>query len=225
MRLSLVESSVVLSSSDEWVGSHSVARGSCRCSPALVSVWQWGYTEQWRKMAVYLYRKHSSNFWSSYTAHAPLCPSHCGNRALRSTGPSQGRFQTPPPLFLFLLPLSSSFPPSLSLSSCPPPIPIYTTPPAPPSECTWWHSILVRRIPPCKERKSDCNRTQWLFFSGCLLVMWCVVLMSLYVFVEVWSLKFYPLPWSINIFMQQPHKHICTIHSLPHVNYDLHLNK
>lgn len=181
MRPSLVEPPVVLSSSDECVGSYSVAWGSCRCSPALMSLWQWGYTERWRKMAVYLYRKHSSKT-GVQLQHRQLraCPTvgikhKCGTLweilgHLRECfkPPSTLPFP-PPPLFLL---------PSLSLSSCPhpnlnPPLPQHLV------ALFWWEEYH------CVKRGSEIV----LEHNGCSsqAVHWCcdALCLSLYVFVEV----------------------------------------
>lgn len=117
--------------------------GSCWRSPALMSVWQWGNTEWWRKMAVYLYRKHASKTVVQIQHRPPrACPTvgikhKCG--ALRILGHLRECLNPPPTpttthsLFLFLLPLSSSFPLSLFLVAL---TPIYPPQPPPPPECT-----------------------------------------------------------------------------------------
>lgn len=183
--------------------------GSCWRSPALMSVWQWGNTEWWRKMAVYLYRKHSSKTVVQIQHRPPrACPTvgikhKCGT--LRILGHLRECLNPPPThthtLFLFLLPLSSSFPPSLFLVA-----------PTPVHHHHHQNALWCIRIPPCKERKWDCNRTQWLFFSGCSLVLWCVVLVTI---CDCWSFT----PTLINKPSHAITTQTClTIHALPHVH-------
>lgn len=80
-----------------------------------------------------------------------------------------------------------------------------------PATCTWQHSISVERIPQCKERKLDCNATQWVFFPVCALML-CDALRSCH---SQFFRHFFPPTLISRLFHALSHVH-------KHTRYDGH---